>query len=325
MKQFAYPILALALSACTLSPGSLGLSPNAAAALDASASNGLSADVAAKPSVELAAPAAFALTSASRPFVTTLDRFVSPQRRSLAAALAADADIQAGLAGWSGLRTAARLTVLEAVAASTATTMGASAPPVSVQSRAGESSSVMAYFENDGSALGHIVLYQETIAAAGAEIAVATVVHETRHAVQYQLMNKTARSADEETLADGYAAAWQAIHQIGDESSLSYGDYAHLTIEFDAFQTGNAVAEQLFGTRFDPTGLGFVDTQTDAQGAWKVDLLQLGAGLADAQLIAAVNRAQAQAMASAPGHGGGPTAPMPNFGRYRPGAGRAWR
>lgn len=321
MKQLSFALAALLLSACSLQASPLAMSPRVATALDAAARGGLAADVAARPSVQLSAPAAYTLTAASQPFVEALDRQVAPQRLALASAIEADATIQRGLAGWSRLETQDRLTLLERVAELTARSMASRTPPVDVQDRAAGSANVMAFFENDGSDLGRVVLYQDTIAGAGAEIAVATVIHEVRHAAQYQLMRQSPADADAQALAGGYSAAWQAIHQAGDESTLTYGDYAHLTIEFDAFQTGNTVAALLFGSRFDPTGLGFVDTHASARGAMKLDLLQLGATLQDAELIGAVNRAQAEAQAS----GSKPGQARPDFGRYRPRAGRAWR
>src|SRR5262249_33823490 len=154
-------------------------------------------------------------------------------------------------------------------------------PDVVQQTGAPPSSGMMAYFQSSTTGNGTIVLYVDEIAQAGKYMAIASVVHEMRHAAQYQLVaaNRGLFSAldpGQKPLASAYAAAWQAMDALGGESSLAYGDYAHLNVEYDAFQTGNEVASILSNGQFDASGFGFLDTHYDGSGTVGLDLSNLG-------------------------------------------------
>lgn len=326
MKRSLIALLAFSmLTACTV-PGTLagmpaGMSTQAA---DTAAYGGLSADIAAHPSVQLARPKAYALTSAAVPFLAALSRTVEPQRLALAARLQQDALVSRGLAGWERAGAATQEAVLTRIATIQAEIMGCQVPAIATVAGQPEQSGMMAYFEPAGGTYGRIVLYPDTMARGGKYLAVATMVHEMRHAAQYQLLqsNQWNAGTDLHALVEAYAASWQAIGDYGGQSELAYGDYAHLNMEFDAFQTGNQVAAILSQGAFTPNGYGFSDTHYQASGMPVVNLLDLRATLTDYPLIAAVNRAEAQAARS---YGGQVMRPRPRMFMPSPGLRRGGR
>jgi hypothetical protein len=262
---------------------------------DAPHAGGLSADEAIRPSVVLARPQAFTLSDQSEPFLTALDQHVAPQRQTLAQQLASDPIVSAGLTNWDRAGATGQFRTLQRVAALQGSVMGCRVPSITEDRGEPDRPGMMAYYQPDQTGIGQIVLYPRAIAQGGKYLAVATVVHEMRHAVQFQLA--TSRSAVTKpggaTLAPAYAQAWRAMGELGGEGQLSYGDYAHLTIEYDAFQTGNQVATLLSRGEYDGMGCGFVDAQyRNEKAVPALRLLPMMQKLTGANLAATVNKAQ---------------------------------
>jgi hypothetical protein len=173
-------------------------------------------------------------------------------------------------------------------------------PTIVAKSGGSGQAGLMAYYQPAASGVGEVVIYTDAIAKGGKYMAVSTLVHEMRHAAQDQLVQANTSlmsglDADHKTLASAYSAAWQAMNAQGGESSLAYGDYTHLNVEFDAFQTGNMVASILSKGAFDASGFGFVDTHYAASGTAELDLEALAATTTGANLVASVNKAEYQA------------------------------
>lgn len=294
----ALTLSALVLAGCGALMPTPGLPPTGttvSAAVDAAALGGLASDVAAHPAVQLARPLAYALTPEARPFLSALASEVEPLRRDLAAALKADAAASRGLADWDRSTTSARFAVLQRVAALQGEVMACEVPAVQLKS-AGQEAGLMAVYQPGTFGAGTITVYSETLSQRSEYVALSVITHEMRHAAQYQLFTSSRPlSAEEATLADAYEAAWRAADDAGGESALSYGDYVHLNVEYDAFQTGNQVAALVSGTAFQVPGLGFVDVQYNAQAIPTFDLLAIGEGTSGVALISAVNRAQYEA------------------------------
>jgi hypothetical protein len=264
-------------------------------AQDAPHAGGLAADEAIRPSVVFARPQAFALTPQSEPFLTAMAEHVEPQRRALARQLAADPVVTAGLTNWDTSGRTGQFRTLQRVAALQGDVMGCRLPSISENSKEPDRPGLMAYYQPDQTGLGKIVLFPKAIAQGGKYLAVATVIHEMRHAAQFQLA--TSRSAVTKpggaVLAPAYAAAWRAMGELGGEENLAYGDYAHLTIEYDAFQTGNLVATLISQGVYDGMGCGFVDTQYRGERALPaLKLLPMMQKLTGVSLAATVNKAQ---------------------------------
>lgn len=260
---------------------------------------GLSNSEAAHASVEAQAPTAFVLTSNGTGFVAALDRNVKPLRTTLASTLAADTTVMQGLNGWSSLTTKNRLAVLQRVAALEGQVMNCQVPPVVASSASPPVSGMMAFYQPGDSDIGQVTLYSSSLASGDKYLALATLVHEMRHAAQFQMVladqgSKLQATTDEHLLATNYAAAWSAMDSLGGESDLAYGDYVHLDVEFDAFQTGNEVASLVSGGSFDATGSGFVDVQYSKSDAPVFDLSSLMPQFETTDVTGAVNLAEYQ-------------------------------
>lgn len=303
MKRPFALLLAFLLTGCGSTLGLPTATTAPSSAQDAQALGGLPTSRAAHPSVELATPEAYALTPQSLPFLEALSRTVDPLRRTLASDLLADSTVTSALSNWNALGASDQLAALTRVEQLEAQVMNCQAPPISEQTGAPPQTGLMAYFEASASGgIGQIVIYPQAIAQGGVTLAIATLVHETRHAAQYQLVQQDQANpltGDAHILAQAYNASWQLMNQLGSEDSLAYGDYAHLNVEYDAFQTGNEVTAMLFGSQFNPLGIGFVDTHYSQTGTPDFDLLTYAQQYSGVQLFAAVNSAEYQAEQSA--------------------------
>jgi hypothetical protein len=293
-------VAALLLAGCGMPivsvPGTTSAPITIDPTLDVGALGGLGADIAAHPSVQLARPKAFALTAESSAFLDALARQVEPQRRTLASRLAADTTVTDAVSRWTRMTGQQRLDALKRVADLEGEVMGFQVPPITPSSDNADQQSVQAYFQPANDGLGEIVVFTNALASGNAYRAIATVVHEARHAAQFQLAfsDTSVKDADSQVLGDAYASAWQFTNELGDESKLAYGDYTHLTAEYDAFQTGNEVAAILSGGQLSTVGYGFVDMQYDRNGSPVVDPTSLNPRTTGRDLIAAVNAAEYQ-------------------------------
>lgn len=292
MKKLLPLSLTLALAGCQQS-----LQLPSATSLASDSLGGLSTSIAAHASVESVAPLAFVLTPDSASFVQALATTAEPQRVELASRLAADTTITSAISNWSRAGASGRLAVLQRVAQIEGQVMNAQVPTVKEETSANAPAGMLAFFQAESGGVGTITIYSNAIASGGGYLALSMVVHEMRHAVQYQLVNASDSqlTADERTLATGYRTAWDAVNQLGGESVLSYGDYVHLAVEFDAFQAGNEVATLMSKGSFDQRGSGFVDTQYTKAGTPQLDLTTLMGNYDTSELTGAVNLAQAKA------------------------------
>ncbi|MBC7543564.1 MAG: hypothetical protein H7338_12625 [Candidatus Sericytochromatia bacterium] len=269
-------------------------------AIDAASLGGLTNSLAAHPSVQLAKPKAFALAPEAKPFLEALSRTVEPMRVRLAERLLTDPAVTQGLARWERATAADQPATLNVVAAIEGEVMGCLVPPIVAQTGRAAQAGTMAYYLPGTDDIGQVVLYPDVMAHGGKYLALATLVHEIRHAAQYQLMqagdrNQGAAAEDTVTLVNAYEETWKAITALGGESAIAYGDYVHLNIEYDAFQTGNQVAAIVSKGTFDALGNGFIDTQYTANAKPVLSLLDLAETLSGTTLIVAVNQAQFKA------------------------------
>jgi hypothetical protein len=307
LKQ-AVVVLASALLAACGQPNIAALQgPLTTNSLGADLLGGLPSSEAAHASVEAASPEAFVLTTAAAPFLDALARVVEPMRQTLASRLLADAVVSRGLASWNTAGASGQLTTLRRIAALEGEVMGTQVPTIVQSLDAPTTAGMMAVYQPETTGLGTITLYADSIAKGGKDLAVATLVHEMRHAAQYQLVlanqaNASALGADQRTLANTYASAWQTMDAWGGESKLSYGDYVHLAVEYDAFQTGNEVAAIVSRGTYSAQGSGFVTVQYRADATVALDLTTLIGKYNGAALVGAVNAAEAKAIQAGSGN-----------------------
>lgn len=299
MKPWFAPFLALLVAGCagTGSPAATAIPRSALLHLDAGTSGGLSDDLAAHPSVQLARPGAYALAPEAAPFLDALEGVVAPQRRRIAERLRADAAVTAGIAGWARAGEADRLALLRRVMAIACEEWACAAPTIVVKTRDPAEPALFAAYASRNQ-VGEVVLYMTPLAAGGAVLAISALLHEVRHAAQDQLAFRAQAlpaATPEGVLARSYAAAFAVVGELGGEDDLAYGDYVHLNVEYDAFQSGNQIAAILSGGTAPIAQLGFVDVKFTAALAPAFDLRAAARTSSGAALITAVNAAHAQA------------------------------
>lgn len=291
------------LSACGTLPGTSLPEALTTTALGADQLGGLPSGEAAHASVEAAQPTAFVLVPEASEFLMALESSVEPMREKLATILKSDATVTQGIGRWSTGGSKGQLATLSRVATLEAEVMGCQAPSVVEDAGTPPQQGMLAYYQPGTTDLGQITIYTASMTAGGPYLAIATLVHEMRHAAQYQLVEANSMgglglSADQRTLASWYSNAWQVMDAWGGEAQLSYGDYAHLAVEYDAFQTGNEVASLVSGGTYSALGSGFVDAQYTTTTTPKLDLATILSQYGAGDLVGTVNAAEARAEAS---------------------------
>ena len=293
-------LLALALlTGCSAAPtpAVTAIASGGLAHLDAGTTGGLPEDLAAHPSVQLARPGAYTLTPEAAPFLEALETVVVPQRRRIAERLLRDAEAVSGLAGWTRGSEGARRGLIERVVAIASEAMGCEPPTLEIDTHDPGEPGLFAAYTAKGQA-GVITLYLTPLSAGGPELAVSAVVHELRHAAQYQLTQAVPAApveTPEGVLRQAYAESFDVVAALGGEADLSYGDYVHLNVEYDAFQSGNQVAALISSVAHATAQLGFVDVKFGPGLAPLFDLRAASTTTTGPALFTAVNTAHAQA------------------------------
>lgn len=244
--------------------------------------------------MEAKAPAGFALMPESAEFRQVIESRAEQDRLTLARAILADSNVMNSFADWQRESSSQQVATLEAVAAIEGKTFGFTPPPLKSASGV-PSDGTLGYFMPARSGIGAVTIYPTAIARGDKWQALDVIVHEMRHAYQDQLMHaaaagRLAEGTPDRTLAEAYYQSQLVISKVGGEDNLSYGDYAHLNMEFDSFETGNKVAEMVSRGEADTSHLGYVDTQYTAAGSAQVDLASLESRVGADGLLDAVNQ-----------------------------------
>jgi hypothetical protein len=256
-------------------------------------------DTACNAKVEARNPLGYVLTPQAAEFRRAEERLSDTQRLKLAQALVNTPGLVGAFRAWDRTPGATKLAMLKAAAAVEGRIFDFTPPPITLEDGIPEDGT-LAYF--DGSDCpGKVVLYPNAIEHGDPWLGLATILHEMRHAYQAQLAVRGAKrqlksGSPEESLAYGFAQAYSAVNQAGGEDKLSYGDYCHLCIEWDAFATGNMVTSIVSQGEVDTAGIGFADLQFDAMGECRASLGALEARVGPAGLLAAVNQAQLEGL-----------------------------
>jgi hypothetical protein len=245
--------------------------------------------------VEARTPLGFVLTPQAAEFRRAEEMLGDVQRLKLAQTLANTPTLVNAFQNWDRTAPEAKLAVLKLLAAVEGEVFKFTPPPIKLKGGVPEDG-MLAYY--DGSdCVGTVFLYPSAIEQGDPWMAMATVLHEMRHAYQNQLAIRGSKrqlksGSPEESLAYGFAQSYSAINQVGGEDKLSYGDYCHLCMEWDAFATGNMVTSIVSKGAIDTSGMGFIDLQFDELGDSLAPLGSLEGRVGPARLLDAVNRAQ---------------------------------
>ncbi|HEY9721974.1 MAG TPA: hypothetical protein V6D47_08155 [Oscillatoriaceae cyanobacterium] len=248
--------------------------------------------------VEAEAPAGFALMPDSAQFRQIIESQAERDRQSLAQAILADRDVMNSFENWTDESSSQQVATLKAVGAIEGQIFKFTPPPLKSASGV-PSDGTLGYFMPAKRGIGSVTIYPTAIARGDKWQALDVIVHEMRHAYQDQLMlqasnGQLAEGTTGRTLAEAYYQSQLVISKVGGEDNLSYGDYAHLNMEFDSFETGNKVAEMVSRGQADTSHLGYVDTQYDSKGRAQVDLASLESRVGADGLLDAVNQLEAK-------------------------------
>ncbi|WP_281558081.1 hypothetical protein [Thalassomonas sp. RHCl1] len=110
----------------------------------------------------------------------------------------------------------------------------------------------------------------------------AFLIHETRHAYQFQL-----GFSQQSLLAKGYKAAFTAQAGL---SGYSFSDFLTLLNEYEAFQFANHVIGLLIDWRIDMPNMGTFASQFDDKGQLKINLVDLAEANGNKSLLDAYNQ-----------------------------------
>ncbi|HEY9854755.1 MAG TPA: hypothetical protein V6D05_03390, partial [Stenomitos sp.] len=251
---------------------------------------------------EVKHPDAFALTPEEDAFREAVQATLEPQRRRLADAILHDSDVMANLNRWETLDSATQLATLRRVADLQGRVMGFT-PPAFDTKPGIPSNGTLGYFAPSNNS---VTVYPEAMAKAGKWAPFVTIVHEMEHAHQFAMIQQAKaqppkQGTPESTVVSGFAQSMRI-----NEKGLEYQDYAHLNVEFDAFQTGNQVAAIVSHGQADTRFLGTVDEQYDARGNARLDLEALEQQVGVKNLRQAVVQEQEKFLRQTPAPSGDP-------------------
>ncbi len=125
-------------------------------------------------------------------------------------------------------------------------------------------------FDPEQPSSGTVYLHPSKISKMGPYAALAFLIHETRHSYQFQLANAPQKSV----LQHHYWHAFKA-QKAAAPGTLSFADFLTLVNEYEAFQFGNYVVNNLTEGKFNQDSMGTFASQFDETGSLKIDLPKL--------------------------------------------------
>lgn len=268
-------LLSLGLSALLLAGCGVQAVPTAVTRTGAVAARALEpAKFFGRAEVQAQSPLAFSTQAAAAEAVAAIERVEAPKRDALVAALRQDATLNARLQAWPTLGWDAQVPVLKQVMAIECRVLGFQAPALRFSDEPRRES----YFDFDPAhpGLGTVILYPRGIAEDKNPYAsLLLLIHEVRHAAQFQMAYGTGGADAATPLAKAFKASFETQKRL--YGSLNFCDFCSLMNEYEAFQCGNYVVGALTGWTVDTADMGCLSSQYDAQGQPKLDLAALQA------------------------------------------------
>lgn len=241
----------------------------------------------ANPEVQKLAPSAFALQKEALEFVKGLEQETRADRHALVNAIRSNAHLKAAVTRWESFTVEEQIPFLREVFALECQTMGITPPELVIQ--AGITAGP-AYFDFDVTkpGAGRVLLNPDALKKEKNQYAsLSLLIHETRHAKQFQMAFPLNSEAPGSIFAKGYRAAFTAQKAI--TAKFSFCDFLTLLNEYEAFQFGNYVLGELTHWQVDILDMGTFASQYDSQGMLKIDLARLANEVAPENLLSAFN------------------------------------
>ncbi|HSI02934.1 MAG: hypothetical protein ACAI38_21915 [Myxococcota bacterium] len=233
-------------------------------------------------------PGAFALQEESLAFVKQSSRRTFADGDRLVALIRGDRALQKAVAEFPKLSAPERLSVMKRVFQLEVLASGRAAPDLVLDDSAARS----AFFEFDPKkgGPGRVILNPaKLLASANPYDALLLLVHETRHAYQFQVafaVNEGSSAAMREAWRSGFVAQ----RRIFDEAiPVSFCDFLTLNQEYEAFLFGNYVLETLTDGGVDTSKMGTFASQYVPGKGIKIDLERLAERVGPKNLLDAFN------------------------------------
>jgi hypothetical protein len=219
------------------------------------------------------APLAFSTQVAAAEAVAAIARTEAPKRDRLVAAIRADQALMAKIDRFGSLTWEQKVPVLKAVMAIECRVLGFEAPKLDFGTDPNPNRESYFDFDPAHPGVGTVILYRQGIEKdTNPYAALLLLVHEVRHAAQFQL-GFAKQSAS--PLAQAFKASFEA--QKAMSGKMTFCDFCSLVNEYEAFQCGNYVVGALTSWRVDTADMGCLSSQYDEHGAPRLDLPALHA------------------------------------------------
>ena len=210
---------------------------------------------------------AFALSQSNLPWLNESHKKRDEDAKRFVAALNRSAFLAKQLKNWSQLSFEERMKLLPAVFDIECQVLGMVCPELVINNTLYPTRPVNFVFDMKNPGSGLVYLNPDKLKSLEPYVPLAFLIHETRHAYQFQLAFNS-----QSTLAKGYKSAFDAQSRL---SGFSFSDFLTLLNEYEAFQFGNHVIGLLYGWRVEMPMMGTFASQFDRHGHLKIDLITL--------------------------------------------------
>ena len=215
-----------------------------------------------------AAPEAYALSEDNQPWLEQAHRQRALDAHKFVAALKQSKALYQQLKTWPDLTFEQRMALLPEVFKIECETFGITPPALIINTTLYPQRPVNFVFDVRNPGSGLVYLNPDKLKTMEVWAPLAFLVHETRHAWQYQLA-----FSDQGMMAAGYKQAFTTQSKL---EGASFSDFLTLLNEYEAFQFGNHVLELLTEGEFDSVMMGTFASQFDEHQQLKIDLTTLG-------------------------------------------------
>lgn len=212
-------------------------------------------------------PTAYALSESNIPWLEQAHKQRQLDAEKLVNALKQNKALYKKLMNWEALSFEQRMALLPEVFAIEIQSFAITAPTLVINNTLYPQRAVNFVFDVRYPGAGLVYLNPDKLKEMEVYAPLAFLLHETRHAYQFQLAFK-----EQNLLAKGYLSAFKTQSNL---SGASFSDFLTLLNEYEAFQFGNQVLELLTDGKFESAMMGTFASQFNEHNHLKIDLLEL--------------------------------------------------
>lgn len=236
----------------------------------------------ANPDLQSKSPAAFALTESNKLWLKDAHQQREQDAQRFFNALKHEDKLFDSLQKWQSLSFEQRMALLPLVFQVECQVLAMVCPELVINNSLYPTRAVNFVFDVRFPGSGLVFLNPDKLKDMEVYAPLAFLIHETRHAYQFQL-----GFSQESLLAKGYKAAFTAQAEL---SGYSFSDFLTLLNEYEAFQFGNHVIGLLIDWRIDMPNMGTFASQFDEKGQLKINLIELEETSGNKSLLDAYNQ-----------------------------------